>query len=343
MQRFPAIIWSGDRSDCSHATALLFSRQGATHMTCDMQGAWLARSRRRATQWASLLLAAAYCPYLESCGGASSQTNSRTFPPAARALRVCMALLRVAFLVPMSLFCFVPVFSPRADGGDDAHATSAGADFLVRQYQNAATLPFMRVHKMHGVPRFPWNWGNASHLAAFRAALDLRYRLIPFIYSLAHRANRRGVPIARPASHAFPPEAAGGEKAVAKSGAEPYLLGDSMIPCDWDRIERLSSDANAASFVLPAGPDANAPLLWYAFGDARNPMVGNNTKVHSGNVNIATHPIFVRAGAIVPLQNAAAKVQRTGEMGEFSFIYRYISRESCSQCDSLPLTSLTIV
>ena len=252
-----------------------------------------------------------------------------------------MALLRVAFLVPMSLFCFVPVLSPLADGGDDAHATSAGADFLVRQYQNAATLPFMRVHKMHGVPRFPWNWGNASHLAAFRAALDLRYRLIPFIYSLAHRANRRGVPIARPASHAFPPEAAGGEKAVAKSGAEPYLLGDSMIPCDWDRIERLSSDANAASFVLPAGPDANAPLLWYAFGDARNPMVGNNTKVHSGNVNISTHPIFVRAGAIVPLQNAAAKVQRTGEMGEFSFIYRYISRESCSQCDSLPLISLT--
>jgi len=29
-------------------------------------------------------------------------------------------------------------------------------------------------------------------------------------------------------------------------------------------------------------------------------------------------------------------------VGEFSFIYRYISRESCSQFDSLPLTSLTI-
>jgi hypothetical protein len=28
--------------------------------------------------------------------------------------------------------------------------------------------------------------------------------------------------------------------------------------------------------------------------------------------------------------------------GECSFIYRYISRESCSQFDSLPLTSLTI-
>ena len=30
------------------------------------------------------------------------------------------------------------------------------------------------------------------------------------------------------------------------------------------------------------------------------------------------------------------------ETGEFSFIYRYILRESCSQFDSLPLTSLTI-
>lgn len=173
----------------------------------------------------------------------------------------------------------------------------------------------MRVHKMHGVPRFPWNWGNASHLAAFRAALDLRYRLIPFIYSLAHRANRRGIPIARPASHAFPPSDGSKAKATAKSGAEPYLLGDSMIPCDWDQIERLGSNANAASFALPEGPDASAPLLWYAFGDARSPIAGDNSKVHSGDVSISTHPIFVRAGAIVPLQSATAKVQRTGEMG----------------------------
>ena len=32
----------------------------------------------------------------------------------------------------------------------------------------------------------------------------------------------------------------------------------------------------------------------------------------------------------------------TGDHGEYSFMYRYIPRESCSQFDSLPLTSLTI-
>jgi hypothetical protein len=38
---------------------------------------------------------------------------------------------------------------------------------------------------------------------------------------------------------------------------------------------------------------------------------------------------------------SASMLDLTAREGEF-FMYRYISRESCSQFDSLPLTSLTI-
>ena len=34
--------------------------------------------------------------------------------------------------------------------------------------------PIMRVHQMHGVPRFPWLWGGDEHQAAFRSALEAR-------------------------------------------------------------------------------------------------------------------------------------------------------------------------
>jgi alpha-glucosidase (family GH31 glycosyl hydrolase) len=209
------------------------------------------------------------------------------------------------------------------DGGDDMHRVAAGADYLVRQYQNAVTLPFMRVHKMHGIPRFPWLWGNQSHLTAFREALNLRYRLIPFIYSLAHRAQRYGIPIARPASHVF---GTAGE-ARSKSGAEPYMLGDAMLPADFDRIERVGNDANVISFTLPTGivvdeqssrrtrgASISRPLVWYAFGTAGT-IEGNDTKLYTESVPLSVHPIFVRAGAIVPLHHAEAMIQHTAELG----------------------------
>ena len=43
-----------------------------------------------------------------------------------------------------------------------------------------------------------------------------------------------------------------------------------------------------------------------------------------------------------PLRQYRREKREAREKGEFSFMYRYIFRESCSQFDSLPLTSLTI-
>jgi hypothetical protein len=58
-------------------------------------------------------------------------------------------------------------------------------------------------------------------------------------------------------------------------------------------------------------------------------------------------PVVAGAGAVdatAALHSLAAAMQsaRASGGGECSFVYRYISRESCSQFDSLPLTSLTI-
>ena len=40
--------------------------------------------------------------------------------------------------------------------------TSPDATVLLRQYQNAVFSPIMRVHQMHGTPRFPFLWGGAE-------------------------------------------------------------------------------------------------------------------------------------------------------------------------------------
>ena len=57
-------------------------------------------------------------------------------------------------------------------------------------------------------PRFWPNDAHApsfeAHQMAFQVALGMRYRFLPFLYSLAHVAYRTGRPISHPASFSFP-------------------------------------------------------------------------------------------------------------------------------------------
>jgi hypothetical protein len=36
MQRFPAVTWTGDMQDCTHAKALDFAMWGQPYFTCDL-------------------------------------------------------------------------------------------------------------------------------------------------------------------------------------------------------------------------------------------------------------------------------------------------------------------
>ena len=140
--------------------------------------------------------------------------------------------------------------------------TSPDATVLVRQYAAATFMPTDRVHQMHGTPRFPFLWGGPEHQAGFRAALNLRYALIPLLYSLAHTARRTGALLAGPASYvlgvhdpAFPPAI----------GDATYMVGDTLLPAavssasgyDPNEVRRGGRAAISARVVVLS---AGAPL-----------------------------------------------------------------------------------
>jgi hypothetical protein len=77
--------------------------------------------------------------------------------------------------------------------------------------------------------------------------------------------------------------------------------------------------------VVGSFGDSSGSAWWLGDGDAQSAAL--TARVHSSIVGAA--PATVASG------NRAVE-------GECSFMYRYILRESCSQFDSLPLTSLTI-
>lgn len=197
---------------------------------------------------------------------------------------------------------------------------------LVRQYQNSVLLPIMRVHAMHGVPRFPFLWcgshsvgpgGTPEHCDAFRQALNTRYALIPFLYSLAHRAHTEQLPIAHPASFEFPEEPS---SAVKRGPTKPeqYMVGGVLLPSRNAAISADDTDVDENTTIthLPKGG-------WWKFNfNSTGPaelVDGGRTLVEQ--VTLAEFPIYVRQGALIPMNSE--RVDHTGQLGGGLLLHIY--------------------
>ncbi|GAA3405020.1 helix-turn-helix domain-containing protein [Paenibacillus hodogayensis] len=112
-------------------------------------------------------------------------------------------------------------------------------------------------------------------LDMFKAYARLRYRLLPYIYSAAHVAVRTGLPIARAMPLAFPGDA----KAAATQNQ--YMFGDELLVGVF--TERV---------YLPEGEWIN-----YWTGERHH----GPTDLHCDVPEPFGGPLFVRAGAIVPM------------------------------------------
>ena len=81
----------------------------------------------------------------------------------------------------------VPGFIGRGDG-----------ELLARSYQVACFAPLCRNHgAIDSYDHEPWRYG-APYEAIVRNYLNLRYRLLPFLYTTLEEAHRTGVPLFRP-------------------------------------------------------------------------------------------------------------------------------------------------
>jgi alpha-glucosidase len=180
--------------------------------------------------------------------------------------------------------------------------TAPSANVLVRQYQDNAFSSIMRVHAMHGTPRFPYLWGGEAQQEAFRAALNTRYHFIPHIYSLAHRLRATFHPIIQPASWLFSSNAASFPLAVADA---TYMMGDTILPADVSTSNSPDPNENVTHVNIPPG-------LWYAFNDTLA-LEGPILDLTYEDVPLDKIVVFIAAGAILTLNRDV--VQHTGELG----------------------------
>jgi alpha-D-xyloside xylohydrolase len=146
-------------------------------------------------------------------------------------------------------------------------------------YVRWAQFGFFSSHaRCHGAPpREPWHYGEEAE-RIFRSYDELRYRLMPYIWSEAVECGRSGMPMLRPLFLDF------GDDPTTRAIEDQYLFGRSLL------VAPILDETNRRRVYLPHG-------RWVDYWSGEVLEGGRWLQVEAP---LDTLPLYVRAGAIVP-------------------------------------------
>jgi alpha-D-xyloside xylohydrolase len=151
-------------------------------------------------------------------------------------------------------------------------------ELLIRWFQWGAFNPIFRVHGYQSETE-PWKYGQTVE-NNIRKMLDLRYRLMPYIYSAAWQITKNGSTLMRPLVMDF-----NGDTAAVNHQFE-YMFGKAFLV-----VPVIEPDATVWNVYLPKSAD------WYDFWTGENFNGGQTIKTDASLNKI---PLFIKAGSILP-------------------------------------------
>jgi alpha-glucosidase (family GH31 glycosyl hydrolase) len=156
-------------------------------------------------------------------------------------------------------------------------------ELYVRWMQYGVFCPITRTHgageSVHGSPTEPWQFGSEAETIC-RELLRLRYRLIPYTYTYAHRNFISGEPLARPLFFLDRSDAG------LYSDNSSYMWGDAFL------VSPVVDEGQTSKRVrLPRGN-------WFDFWTDELLQGGSTVMAEAPLDRI---PLFVREGSIVPM------------------------------------------
>ncbi len=176
------------------------------------------------------------------------------------------------------------------------------AELYERWVQLSCFTPVFRSH--HAGEAVP-NRFNDITVSGMAHYIKLRYRLIPYIYSLYYDNHINGTPIMRPLFWHYP------DDKKAYTVKDEYLFGENMLIAPV-----LESQKSFRTVYLPEGK-------WYDFDYDYVYEGGKEYKVYAPQNRI---PVFIKAGGIIPMSK---QVNNTREL-DMSRLEALIYPESTS-------------
>ncbi|MCB9233055.1 MAG: glycoside hydrolase family 31 protein [Bacteroidia bacterium] len=161
---------------------------------------------------------------------------------------------------------------------------TANVNLFARWICLAAFSPFFRGHSMiNSRDAEPWGFGEEVEEIS-RNYIRLRYKLMPYLYSSFYESSQSGIPVARSLAIEHPHN----EKIYHPAYQNQYLFGPSIL------VAPVESHKELTKVYLPEGN-------WYElFRDT--PFEGDQEIVT--DCPKTTLPLFVKGGAIIPMQSA---------------------------------------
>jgi alpha-D-xyloside xylohydrolase len=163
--------------------------------------------------------------------------------------------------------------------GSSQYTSESFHEILIRWFQWGALNPIFRIHGYMSETE-PWKYGQTVE-NNMRKMLNLRYRLLPYIYSEAWQVTNNGSTLMRPMVMDFSTD----PQAVAQ--AYEFMFGKSFL---------------VAPITEPSISEWNVYLpkssVWYDFWTGKRFDGGQTIKTAAPLDKI---PLFVKAGSIVPM------------------------------------------
>jgi len=162
-------------------------------------------------------------------------------------------------------------------------------ELMARYMQMGVFFPIMRTHSCcENKARVPWGFGPDAE-TAIRKALEWRYRLLPYINSLAHETAETGKPLARPMVLEFPGK-------PFQEECEQWMFGPSILAAP------VLDRGGKRKVTLPGG------TTWYDLATGAPCKGGRTLELKCGLEDL---PAWQRGGSVLPL---APVLQHTGEL-----------------------------
>jgi alpha-D-xyloside xylohydrolase len=163
--------------------------------------------------------------------------------------------------------------------GSGNPATAAYAELFTRWFQYGAFCPMFRVHGT-SYAKEVWRFPVATQPILINY-INLRYRLLPYIYSVAWKVTNEGYTMMRPLVMDFRTDA------QVNGIGNQFLFGPALMV-----NPVTTAGATSRGVYLPSG------VAWYDFWTG---LKNNGGQTVQTDAPIDKMPLFVKAGSIVPM------------------------------------------
>lgn len=215
---------------------------------------------------------------------------------------------QVELALQMGLFGFGWIHS---DLGGFAGGEVFDPELYIRWLQYGVFQPVYRPHAQEHIAPEPV-FHSDEVINTLRPWLELRYRLLPYNYTLAYQHSQSGIPLMRPLF--FLDE----QNPALRDEANSYLWGDAFLVAPVTEPGVTSWPVN-----LPQG-------IWFDFFSGERLEGG---QVLQRPVTIDTIPVLVKAGSFVPMTDS---LQRTADyQGKALTLHYYADRSVAASQYSL--------